>query len=649
MPIISHAPITPRELQAVQKREFDIERYLTSHSTPLHAKDVVWLLKGVYEVFHDVPEVWAHRPDWLDTVEIEERIHQPATPRNNENHYQQQQQPQQAMLPPNAPGFGQMHHNENEYLQNENFQTQFGNPMGLRTPAGLKEFQFTGPGNTDFIGGEEFDIDEYFNSKEWDIDQNIDPGLSDTPMTSVGSQDGSIEMKGALQFGQQDGTFDHHGPAYHPQLDSVKTNQAPTPPQGLGISQPGPSGGFNVSLHHFPTPTLSTIQPPLPPLLLPLHPAPARPAHVQSWLTFLRTLKLTPADTEYLTGFLLRTLTPLPIFDEDIINTHAFAPDLSDTELIFNTTIKAHSKRIMGGGESRSLTSRADSADVLNINPLQSRRGKKKNSIQKALSGSSTSLADREGTPAGEWGDNSEADLASYMESLTKANSTSIYAVLRFYLELFRKLERGTHFPRGQGGERYSWAMMEELLRCGAWGVEDRRARLCDAERPGHLLPQIANLLGCLWIITDLVQLIEGECVPPPTPTRHTTTFEDIYPPSTIAAFYALRQSRHTILRYFFQTGIFVNVSNGPNNNPSGSSGGGSGNSTGRGGFNTPIGAGRWESVDVTAWAMDEEKMMEVFRAVYGSDLWWAEVWEWAEGCWRVVHGDGGGMDWVGP
>lgn len=47
---------------------------------------------------------------------------------------------------------------------------------------------------------------------------------------------------------------------------------------------------------------------------------------------------------------------------------------------------------------------------------------------------------------------------------------------------------------------------------------------------------------------------------------------------------------------------------------------------------------------------MDEDKMMEVFKAVYGADLWWSEVWEWGVGCYGVVHGEGGGeWVWFGP
>jgi hypothetical protein len=71
-------------------------------------------------------------------------------------------------------------------------------------------------------------------------------------------------------------------------------------------------------------------------------------------------------------------------------------------------------------------------------------------------------------------------------------------------------------------------------------------------------------------------------------------------------------------------------------------------------GVTTPARAGaegpeRWESVNVSSWADDEEKMMEVFKAVYGGDLWWAEVWEWGVGCYRVVHGEGGEWVWFGP
>jgi hypothetical protein len=198
MPIISHAPITPHELRAVQKRELDIERFISSHSPPLQAKDIVWLLKGVYEAFQ-APEVMAHRPDWLDTVEAEERTHQPAPPTNEKLYPQQQRQQQQA---PISRGFEQVEYDGQAF--HEDLQTQFGNPTGLRTPAGVQIFDF--PGNDfghggDMQGYQEEDPLQWDDSifKEFIDDDAIDPVLTTgTPMTSFGGASGGkpMEMQG---------------------------------------------------------------------------------------------------------------------------------------------------------------------------------------------------------------------------------------------------------------------------------------------------------------------------------------------------------------------------------------------------------------------------------------------------------------------
>src|SRR5690606_14013959 len=165
---------------------------------------------------------------------------------------------------------------------------------------------------------------------------------------------------------QHVGNIGYHGPSLPPHRPySVNTQHGPISPHNLSTSQTAVpvSPNFNHPFQHYSNPTLAhtnitQVNPPPPSLLLPFNPAPARPAHVQAWLTFLRTLHLTPPDIEYLTGFLVRTLTPLPIFDEDVINTYSHTPEISDTELIFNTSLKPPSRRIMGGGENRGVTGR---------------------------------------------------------------------------------------------------------------------------------------------------------------------------------------------------------------------------------------------------------------------------------------------------